>query len=96
MLARQALADRRYLTELFLVELGSQVSERYGVFVLLKLPSLPLLLEPLAELAYLDGQSVVSISHNLQQADKSYSYLLCTAVALGVGGFRDYSWSLAK
>lgn len=58
-LPRQALADGCYLAELFLVEFGPQVSERYSVFVLLELPSLPLLLEPLAELTHLDDQAAI-------------------------------------
>lgn len=58
-LPRQALADGCDLAELFLVEFGPQVGERHGVFVLLQLPSLPLLLEPLAELTHLDDQAAI-------------------------------------
>lgn len=53
MLPRKCLTDTCYLTQLFFVEFGPQVSERYSVFVLLKLSSLSLLLEPLTELTYL-------------------------------------------
>lgn len=53
MLPRQSLADGRDLTQLFLVELRPQVGDGNGMLVLLELAGLPLLLEPLAELAQL-------------------------------------------
>lgn len=52
-LPRQSLADGCNLAQLFLVELGPQVGDGDDMLVLLELAGLPLLLEPLTELAQL-------------------------------------------